>query len=187
MIEGHADVALGEAIRPAAAAHARVYSGGIRLVVLPALALAGGIVLSTLVARIMTLISLRFEGYVPILWLAGGILGLMAALKVLSSQHLRGFLGGLRKMGSPETFPTRFRFDETGISVDSERLSHRAPWGCVLFIIPSPNHWLIQADTTTLAIPRRAFADSVAEAAFLELAAERLSPDAKRRSVLARQ
>ena len=187
MIEGQADVALGEAIRPAADAHARVYSGGIRLVLLPALALAGGIVLSTLVARVLTFISMRLESYVPILWLAGGILGLVAALKILSRQHLRGFLGALRKMGSPEVFPTRFRFDETGISVDSERLSHRAPWACVLFIIPSPDHWLVQADTTTLAIPRRAFADSEAEAAFLELAAERLAPDAKRRSVLARQ
>ena len=187
MIEGQADVALGEASRPAAAAHARVYSGGIRLVLLPALALAGGIILSALVARALTLISLRFEAYVPILWLAGGILALMAALRILSSQHLRGFLGGLRKMGSPEIFPTRFRVDETGISVDSERLSHRAPWTCVLFIIPAPDHWLVQADTTTLAIPRRAFADSEAEDAFLELAAGRLDPEAKRRSVLTKQ
>ena len=187
MIEAQANVVLGEAIRPAAAAHKRVYSGGIRLVLLPALALAGAIVLSSLLGRVLTLISLRLEGYIPILWVAGGVLGLLAALRILSNQHLRGFLDGLRRMGTPEIFLTRFRFDETAIHVDSGRLSHRAPWTCVLFVMPSSEHWLVQADTTTLAIPRRAFADSEAESAFLELAAERLTSEARKRSVLARQ
>lgn len=184
MVEAQADIALGEAIRPATIAHAHVYSGGIRQLFLPALVFAGGIVGSSLVGLLLPLISLRLQGLVPALWLAGGFLGLVGAFRILSRQHLTGFLGGLRRMGSPEIFPTRFRFDGEGLAVDSERLSYRAPWSCVLFVIPSPEHWLVQIDTTTLAVPRRAFAEASAEQAFLALAASRLSPDAKTRSVL---
>jgi len=187
MIEAQADIALGEAIRPAALAQTRVYQGGIRLVLVPALAFAGAIIASTILGMVLPLISLRLEGYVPLLWISGGILGLMAALRILSRRHLTGFLHGLRRMGSPATFATRFRFDDEGISVDNERLSHRAPWNSVLFVIPAPEHWLIQIDTTTLAVPCRAFADAESEKAFLRLASERLTDSARERSVLAKQ
>ena len=187
MIEAQADVALGEAIRPAAIAHHRVYSGGLRIIWLPALALAGALVVSSLAGIVLELISTRLEALSPLLWLAGGVLGLMAAIRILSRQHLERFLASLRAMGSPPVFPTRFRFAEDEIAIDNPRLSHRATWDSVLFVIPAPEHWLIQIDTTTLAVPRRAFAGEAEEAAFLALAERALSEEARARSVLARQ
>jgi hypothetical protein len=181
MIEAQADIALGEAIRPAAIAHSKVHSGGLRQVLLPALVFAGAIVGSSLIGLLLPLVSRRLEGSVSLLWVAGGFLGLFAAFRILARQHLRG--AGLRALGSPDTLPTRFRFDDAGIAVDSERLSYRAPWDCVLFIVAAPEHWLVQIDTTTLAMPRRAFADASAERSFVALASARLTPRAKANSV----
>jgi hypothetical protein len=187
MIEARADIELGEAFRPAALAHRRVHSGGARAVLLPALALAGAIIASSLIGMVLPLISLRLEGLASLLWIAGGILGLMAALRILARQQLRGFLMGLRRLGSPERFPTRFLFDDQGITVDNSRLSYRLPWSSVLFVMPAPEHWLIQIDTTTLAVPTRAFAGPAEVQAFLDLAQARLSPEARSHSVFARQ
>lgn len=184
MIEARADVVLGEAIRPAALAHGRVYKGSIRRLVLPALALAGAIILSSLVGMVLPLVSLRLEGLASLLWIAGAFLGLMAALRILSGEHLRGFIKGLRRLGSPDVFPTRYRFDDEGIAVENDRMCYAVPWSSVLFIMDSPAHWLVQVDSTTLAIPRRAFADPAAERAFLELAAAHLRPEARKRSAL---
>jgi hypothetical protein len=187
MIEIEADIVLGEAFRPAAIAHRHVYKGALRRILLPAFALAGAIIFSSLAGMLLPLISLRLEGLASLLWIGGGILGLMLALRILSSEHMRAFLDGLRLIGSPDVFPTRFRFDDQGISVTSSRVSYSAPWASVLFIIASPEHWLAQVDTMTLAIPYRAFPDSQAERAFLDLAAARLRPEAKRRSILVRK
>ena len=186
MIEAQADIALGEAIRPAALAHSRIYKGGIGLILLPALVFAGAMIASTVVGMILPLISLRLESFVSLLWIAGALLGLMAALRILQRQHLRGYINGLRKLGSPEQFPTHFRFDNDGIAIDSSRHRYQVPWSSVLFVVPAPDHWLIQIDTLTLAVPRRAFADGEAEQGFLDLAAGHVTAEAKARSVFAR-
>ena len=184
MIEAEADIVLGEAIGPSALAHSKIHKGGLRLILLPALALAGAIIASSMIGLVLPLISLRLEGMASLLWIGGGLLGVMAALRILSKQQLRGYLNGLRRLGSPATFATRFRFDEQGIAVDSDRHSYRVPWTSVLFVIAAPEHWLVQIDTLTLAVPRRAFSDKGSEAAFIDLVSERLSAEAKARSVL---
>jgi hypothetical protein len=186
MIEAQANIALGEAMRPAALAQSKVYSGGLRLIFLPALAFAGGIIAATLVGMVLPLISLRLEAYNSLLWVAGALLGLTAALRILQRQQLRGYLNGLRKLGSPGTFPTRFRFDDQGIAVDGSRHRYQVPWSSVLFVIPAPKHWLIQIDTLTLAVPCRAFSDAASERAFVDLAAQCLGPEAKARSKFVR-
>jgi hypothetical protein len=186
MIEGSADIALGEAIRPAALAHAKVCKGGLGLILLPALVFAGAMIASSLIGMVLPMISLRLEGFVSLLWIAGALLGLMAALRLLSRQQLRGYLNGLRRLGSPETVPTDFRFDDQGLAIVTSRLSYELPWTSVLFMIPAPEHWLVQVDTLTLAVPRRAFGDAAAEQMFVELAARSLTPDARARSVFAR-
>jgi hypothetical protein len=183
MIEIQADIPLGDAVRPAALAHSKVHQGGVRLILLPALALAGGIIGATLIGMILPLISLRLRGLLSLLWVAGGFLGLLAALRILARLQLRGFLDGLRRLGTPAVFHTRFRFDDKGIAIASQRSSFEAHWSSVLFVIPAPEHWLLQIDLTTLALPRRIFADAAAERSFLDLAAEHLTPDAKARSV----
>jgi len=184
MIEAQADIALGEAIRPSALAHSKIYAGGFRLILLPALAFAGALVASTVIGMLLPLVSLRLEGVASLLWIAGGLLGVTVALRILQRQHLRGYLNGLRRLGSPDRFPTRFRFDEAGIAIDSSRHRYQVPWSSVLFVVAAPDHWLVQVDTLTLAVPRRAFAGAAAEQGFLDLAAAHLSPTAKARSVL---
>ena len=186
MIDIQADVQLGEAIRPAALAQSRVYQTDTRAILLPALALAGAIILASLFGMLLPLLSLNLQPLVSLLWIAGAFLGLLAALRVFSAQHLRGFLAGLRGMGTPAVFHTRFQVDSDGIAIASQRSSWRSPWESVLFVIPAPEHWLVQVDTTTLAFPRRIFVDERQEQAFLDFAAEHLTAEAKARSVFTR-
>jgi hypothetical protein len=52
----------------------------------------------------------------------------------------------------------------------------------VLDVIRAPEHWLVQADTTTIILPRRAFADEQAERQFLRALLEHIPPEARERS-----
>ncbi len=185
MIDIEADIPLGEAIRPSALAQTRVYEADARAILIPALVLAGAIILSTIFGWLLAMLSLNLQSMAALLWIAGGFLGLIAALRIFSAQHMRGFLAGLSRMGSPAHFHTKFHFDEAGLAVSSQRSSWQAPWSSVLFVMPAPDHWLVQVDTTTLAFPRRIFAAGQ-EQAFLDLAGNGLTPEAKARSTLAR-
>lgn len=187
MIEARADIELGEAIQPAAAAHARIYRGDFATILLAAIALAGGIIAATLVTLLLSRLEPRLNMISSVLWIFGAFLGLALALRIYARRHVRGFLGSLKRMGSPNSFPTRFTFDENGISVENERLSHRLAWPAVSFVMPTADHWLVQVDTLTIAIPRRAFSDLASEQDFLDLAAKQMRPEARGRSVLANQ
>lgn len=181
MIEAQANIMLGEAIRPAAGAHRRVYGGGSLAVVAAACIFAFASLAAMLIAAWLAPYLGRWTGIISIL---GFIAGAMGAIAFYSRVHLSGFLKGLRKLGSPDVLRTRFRFDEQGVAVHTDRMSHSLPWTAVQFIVPAPDHWLLQVDTTTLAVPRRAFARSEDEQAFLELAGSHLSPAALEHSVL---
>jgi hypothetical protein len=187
MIEARADIELGEAIQPAATAHARIYRGDLTTILVAALSLAGCIIATTLVAMLISRFEPRLNMISSLLWIFGAFIGLALALRIYARRHIRGFLGRLKQMGSPECFPTRFTFDEKGISVENERLSHRITWPAVHFVILAKQHWLVQVDTITIAIPRRAFSNPASEQGFLDLAAEQMRPEARRRSVLANQ
>lgn len=186
MVEAQADIGLGEAIEPASLAHSKVYRGDARMVISPVLGFLGVVVAASLISTFLPLISLRLQGLDTILWTAGGVLGIIVALRILYRQRIRDFLGGLKRMGSPETFPTRFRFTEQQIQIDNDRVSYRIAWPSVLFMMPGKEHWLMQVDTTTFAVPYRAFSGD-AEQQFLAIASNALSGAARRRSVLARQ
>ena len=184
MIEAEADVVLGEAIRPAAEAHRHVYSGGWIPLLVASLIFAGASIAGmALAAPLMPALG-QWSGILSIL---GFIIGAILAIRFYSSVQLGGFLKGLRSLGSPDSLPTRFRFDEAGIAVDTERVSHRVPWTAVQLFLPSPKHWLLQADTITLAIPRRAFATPADEQAFVTLAKNHLSEGARKHSVFENQ
>lgn len=186
MIEIEADIPLGEAIRPSALAQARVYQTDLRTILLAGLGMAGAIILASIFGMLLPLLSLSLQGMASLLWIAGGFLGLTLAFRIYGYRHMRGFLANLRKMGTPAVYHTRFRFDDDGIAIVSQRSSYSAPWTSVLFVIPAPEHWLVQIDTNTLAIPRRIFAAPADEQAFLDLAAGHLASEAKARSQFAR-
>jgi hypothetical protein len=183
-VEASADMLLGEAFDPAAMAHARIYRGGFVSALIFALAFGVGISAGTFAGVAIAVWDPVLGDWATIvLGLAGAVLGFMLGLRLYSRRHLRGILASLSKMGSPPLFPTRFRFEDEAIHVDSERVSHRVAWSAVLFVAPSREHWLVQADTLTLAVPRRAFADAAAEQALLDLAEASLSEEARSRSV----
>lgn len=186
MIEANADVELGEAIQPAAEAHARVHRGELGATLILAVPFIGGILAGTIAGMAIALQFPQLGSWpTSVLSLAGMFFGLLVGLRLYSRRHLTGFLAALRKLGSPATFPTRFLFDDQGIRTENDRFSHRIAWPAVLFIIRGPEHWLVQVDTMTIAIPRRAFADAAAEQAFLDLAKARMSESARAHSVLA--
>ena len=184
VVEAQAEVKLGEAIKPAAEAQARVYRGEIAGTVALALPFVGGIVAGTAAGMAVSAWYPQWGSWpTSILSIAGMTIGLFVGLRAYAHQHSRGFLAALCRMGSPPLFATRFRFGPEGIETVNERVSHRIAWPAVLFVVPSRDHWLVQADTLTIAIPRRAFADPAAEQAFLELAEASISEEARSRSV----
>lgn len=184
-LEASTDVKLGEAFKPAAEAQARIYRGEFAGTVALALPFVGGTVLGTTAGMAIAVWYPQWGSWpTSILSVVGMTIGLFLGLRAYAHRHSRGFLASLRKMGSPALFPTRFRFGPEAIETENERVSHRIAWDAVLFVAPGREHWLVQADTLTLAVPRRAFADPAAEQAFLDLAEACLSEEARRRSVL---
>ena len=183
-VEASADIELGEAIRPAADAHARIHRDGFGATLILAVPFIGGIMAGSFAGMAVAMSFPQFGSWpTSILSIAGMFFGLLIGLRLYARRHLTGFLAALRKLGSPATFPTRFRFDADAISIENERLSHRIAWPAVLLIVPSKQHWLLQVDTITLAVPFRAFADAAAEQAFVDLAQKRLAHEARQRSV----
>ena len=185
VVEAHADVKLGEAFKPAAEAQARIYRGEIAGTVALALPFVGGILAGTAAGMAVSAWFPQWGSWpTSVLSIAGMTIGLLFGLRAYFHRHSRGFLAALRKMGSPPLFPTSFRFGPEAIETENERVSHRIAWDAVLFIAPGREHWLVQADTLTIAVPRRAFADAAAEQAFLDIAEASLSEEARQRSVL---
>ena len=184
MIEAQADVVLGEAIRPAAEAHRHVYSGGWIPIIVASLIFAGVSIVGTFLAAPLAPALGQWSGILSIL---GFIVGAILAIGFYSRVQLGGFLKGLRRLGSPDVVSTCFRFDEAGFEIDTNRVSYRAPWTAVQLFLSAPKHWLLQADTTTFVIPRRAFAKPEDEQAFVELAKSRLPEAARNRSVFENQ
>ncbi|HZB70429.1 MAG TPA: YcxB family protein [Sphingomicrobium sp.] len=184
VVEAQADVKLGEAFKPAAEAQSRVYRGEIAGTLALALPFVGGIVAGSLAGGFVSVWYPQWGSWpTSILSVAGMTIGLVFGLRAYSKRHMSGFLAELRKMGSPPLFPTHFRFADDAIHIDSGRVAHRIAWEAVLFVLPGRDHWLLQADTLTLAIPRRAFADPGAEQAFLDLVQGHISEAARSRSV----
>lgn len=179
MIEASADVVLGEAIRPAAEAQSRVYGGGIGIILLCALTFGTVAALGPWVGLWLNFAIGGWGDLVAILFLIGAGIG---AVAMYARLHQREFLKSLRKIGSPGILRTRFCFDEHRIAIDTDRISYRVPWSSILLVASTPTHWLLQVDTTTLAIPKRAFASPSDEQAFVELAKTSISEAARGRS-----
>lgn len=139
MIEAETDIVLGEAIRPAAEAHRHICNGSwIPLLIASLIFAAASVVGMMLAAPLMPALG-QWSGIVSIL---GFIVGAVLAIGFYSRVQPVGFLKGLRKLGSPATLSTHFRFDEAGIAIDTDRVSHSLPWTAVQLFLPALKHWL---------------------------------------------
>lgn len=182
MLEAHVDVALGEAIKPAAAAHNRLAPAHWISGIWPGLGFAAGVILAWAVNYGLFRAGLGSELANTAVWLICVIFGLLVGFQFAARRHLAAFLASLRRLGSPPTFLTRLRIDDEGLSADNNRLSIRASWPAIHFLVKTDDHWVAQADSMTIVIPRRAFAEPAAETAFIRAILERISPEARRRS-----
>ena len=184
MIEASTDVVLGEGIRVAGEAQRRVYGGGIGLVLLCALTFGIVAALGPWIGLWLRPLIGSWSDLVGLLVLIGAGIG---AIVMYGTLHRRGFLRSLKNLGSPETIATRFGFRDSGLSIDTERMSYNLPWSAVQLVVRVPDYWLLQVDTTTLAIPRRAFANADDEQAFVELMKNQIPEAVRGRSVFENQ
>jgi hypothetical protein len=186
MLTAHADVVLGEAIRPAAAAQARVLPSHWSMIVFPAI----GMVVGTFAAFALTIAAQRLgvlnDLVSSLLWGFCALAGLAVGFRFAMRRYLATYLVKLRALGSPAIFPTEFRIEDEALVATSERATFRVAWPAILFVMRDKEHWLVQADTLTIAIPRRAFQDPerepAAETAFVGAILDRISPEARNRS-----
>lgn len=184
MIEAETDIALGEGFAPAALAHRKLIGGAPAMIVVPALLFAGSLVLAWLISVALAASFPRWRMWTDLVNVAGLIVGIVLALRSIAHRQTRTFIAALRKIGSPPSLRTRYRFDDQGIETQSERASHRVPWSAALFVMPSKDYWLIQADTLTVIVPKRAFAGDAEEQAILDFARDHLDQAALARSDL---
>lgn len=104
-------------------------------------------------------------------WLPLGI-GLLARRLLRSARLARG---------ATETAFCRFEADDEGLRASLDGVSHSLAWSRVTEIMRYQDLWIF-AGGVSLCLPRRWFADRAAEAAFLDHALSRLSPEAVARS-----
>jgi len=115
--------------------------------------------------------------------LLGTVMGYAIGWNAATRRHAKKFLAGIKTRGTPETIPFSYTIEPGGLLVASERIGHHLPWAAIQELIPAPEHWLLQVDTLSLIVPRRAFADEASERAFLGTVLARIAPDARERSV----
>ena len=110
------------------------------------------------------------------------VAGFALAWNAATRRHAAKFLAGVKARGTPETLRFTYTIEPVALVVASDRISHRLAWHAILEVIQAPEHWLLQVDTLTIIVPRRAFADEQAERAFLRTVLERITPEARERS-----
>jgi len=113
------------------------------------------------------------------------VMGFAIAWNAASRRHAAKFLAGIKARGTPETVRFTYTIEPDALVVASDRISHRLAWQAILEVIQAPEHWLLQVDTLTIIVPRRAFAGEDAEREFLRTVLERITPEARERSTAA--
>jgi hypothetical protein len=123
------------------------------------------------------LVSLSF-----VIQLIGTVMGYAMGWNAAMRRHAAKFLVGVKARGTPETIRFHYAIEADALAVSSDRISHRLAWHAIQEVMPAPDHWLLQVDTITIILPRRAFADEKAEGSFLRELLARISPEARGRS-----
>jgi len=109
MIDIEADIPLGEAIRPSALAQSRVYKADARAILIPALVLAGAIILSTTFGWLLAMLSLTLQSMASLLWIAGAFLAPVRRIMAISTFREGGFPNPRRCRKSPVYRAKRIR------------------------------------------------------------------------------
>jgi hypothetical protein len=117
-----------------------------------------------------------------LLELTGTVMGYAIGFNLAAKRHGRKFLAGIKARGTPETAAFTYSLEPDAFVVSNGRLTHRVAWPALQEVIRAPEYWLLQVDTITIVLPRRAFGDEAAEREFLSAILERMAPEAHERS-----
>ena len=85
--------------------------------------------------------------------------------------------------GVPAVSPITYRIEDAGLVLDSPNSMTRVAWSGMSQIAPGNESWLFIGPGQAWFLPTRFFADPQAERAFLMSCLEKLSPEARARSV----
>ena len=189
-----AEIRAGEAFSVIPLAQARMVGGQGFMLAYQFLGLLGGMLLSSLFVQLVLPALLRPFG-IEADWgeqwlvslaifieLTGTVLGYAIGFNLAARRHAKKFLAGIKARGTPEAMTFGYAIEPDGLTVSSERIRHHLPWAAIQELIPAPGHWLLQVDTLSVMVPKRAFGDEAAERAFLSTILERIAPDARERS-----
>lgn len=192
--EASTTITVEQAIEESRYAHNRAV-GSMRMVTwLPvACALAGLAVSMVLLPTIYALLFLVNPAFGIVLTMIDG--GIHAAVTVIGyavGQNLaartyhRRYLLGMFQRGMPAQVEARYRVTDAAFEADTGRIAFAVHWPAVVELVETPKAWLLVVDTTTLVVPRTAFADRTEEKAFVAAILARIGPRAQDRSAEAR-
>lgn len=120
------------------------------------------------------------------IWLPGTLLAIyvswrvgMAACRAWSIRFARKAFG-IRGLVDP--VPTAFGVEADAFVSQSGRIETRAPWDAVSDLLLAGPYWVVLAQAHPIYLPRRFFADTLAERSFIAAMLDRMSPEAVLRS-----
>ena len=188
-----ADIRTGEAFPVLPIAQSRMVGGKAFLHGYPFIGLFAGMMLSSFLVMALPsllhlvgieadwdeewMVSLSF-----VIQLLGTVMGYAIGWNAAMKRHAAKFLSGIKARGTPETIQFTYEIQPDAFAVSSDRISHRLAWSAIQEVIPAPEHWLLQVDTITIILPRRAFGDQGGERDFIREIMARISPQARERS-----
>jgi hypothetical protein len=111
-----------------------------------------------------------------------GVIGWSTGLSLAQWRHRAKFLAGIKARGTPDSVRASYAVEDAGLRITTPRVDYSIAWDAILEIVPSPETWLIQVDTITYLLDKRAFADPQAERAFLAEVLQRIRQDVRERS-----
>jgi hypothetical protein len=126
-----------------------------------------------------------------IAWRGPGMaIGVVCAFLIYSAIAQRLALRRLRKRMTetdvPNEIPCEVEIRPEAFSYSAADVQYVAKWPAVTELFPSHGYWIFLVRSAPCFVPKRFFADEVAERAFLKAALEYMSEDARRRSIAAR-
>jgi len=195
--EAEVDVELGEGAKVAPLIQDKLAGGSRRaplggmvgmvagLVVVPMLATLIPYIWAKVTGAPITAPAASYWGWVTLAQIGAAVFGWEVGMQLGQRRHYARYLDALAARGTPRRLVTRFRLMDEGLHVESDRASHLAHWPSLLQIEPAETHWLIQSDTLTIALPRRAFASPDDERSFIAGLLAHMTPAARERSAAA--
>lgn len=112
----------------------------------------------------------------------GGVSGWGLGDALAQREHRKRFLAAIRNRGSPDEITVRFDLSDAGLSIVTPQTTQLFTYEAILEVIETAKAWLIQVDTTTIYLPKRAFSDREWELRFIRQMLGRMKPEARDRS-----